>query len=109
MIRKKLQKCHQASAGGLGICIDFDLAKLMEEVGDLAVEVQVMNGRIPKHKGSTDGVVGEAVDVALTALGIAYSAMLASGTMNLDDMERCINSVAMRKMKASDAQDKKIF
>lgn len=52
--------------------IDFDQAKLMEEVGELAVEVQINQGRLPKDKGGVDGVVGEAIDVALVASSIVH-------------------------------------
>ena len=47
------------------------LAKVMEEVGELACEVAIGNGGSYKTAGS-DGIIGEAVDVIITATDLIY-------------------------------------
>ncbi|WP_181137395.1 hypothetical protein [Vibrio jasicida] len=47
MNKEKLQQSKWTEQNGYGQTLDFDLAKLVEEVGELAVEVQVMQGRLP--------------------------------------------------------------
>jgi NTP pyrophosphatase (non-canonical NTP hydrolase) len=48
------------------------MGKLVEEVGELAVELQIAQGRLPQEKGGKDGVMGECVDVINTVLDIAF-------------------------------------
>tara|TARA_R110000765_G_scaffold7963_4_gene26093 strand:+ start:98718 stop:99068 length:351 start_codon:yes stop_codon:yes gene_type:complete len=50
--------------------VEKQFIKLGEEVGELAVEIQVQEGDTPVGKGSTDGINGECVDVMLMALAI---------------------------------------
>jgi NTP pyrophosphatase (non-canonical NTP hydrolase) len=45
------------------------LAKITEEVGELAQEVAIAEGDSYKEEGK-DGVIGEAIDVAICALDI---------------------------------------
>lgn len=45
------------------------LTHLMTEVGELAQEIQIVEGKSYKEEGA-DGVVGEAVDVIICALDI---------------------------------------
>lgn len=47
------------------------LVHLMEEVGELATEIAIHSGTSAKKAGE-DGIIGEAVDVALCALDIIY-------------------------------------
>lgn len=47
------------------------LAKLMEEVGELAEEINISQGFIQKPEGK-DGVIGEAIDVIQCALDIIW-------------------------------------
>lgn len=47
------------------------LAKLMEEVGELAEEVNIKKGFIKKEPGK-DGIKGEAIDVIQCALDIIF-------------------------------------
>ena len=47
------------------------LTHLMTEVGELAQEIQIVEGKSYKERGD-DGVVGEAVDVINCALDIIY-------------------------------------
>lgn len=45
------------------------LASLMSEIGELSEEIAIENGHSYKSKGA-DGVVGEAIDVIVTALDL---------------------------------------
>ena len=47
------------------------LAKLQEEVGELATEVNISTGFLNKPAGK-DGINGEAVDVIITALDMIF-------------------------------------
>lgn len=47
------------------------LAKLMEEVGELATEVNIDLGYVKKPTG-TDGIIGEALDVINCAVDLIY-------------------------------------
>lgn len=47
------------------------LAKLMEEVGEMALEASIENGSSYKEPGD-DGVIGELADVIITAIDVAY-------------------------------------
>lgn len=47
------------------------LAALMEEVGELATELNIQQGYSSKPRGE-DGVIGEAIDVIVCALDIIY-------------------------------------
>lgn len=47
------------------------LSKMMEEVGELAQEVGIKEG-YQKRKPGKDGVLGEAVDVIITALDLIF-------------------------------------
>lgn len=47
------------------------LSKMMEEVGELAQEVGIAEGYQSREPGK-DGIIGEAVDVIITALDLIY-------------------------------------
>lgn len=47
------------------------LGFLMEEVGELALEVNIANGASYKEEGE-DGIIGEAIDVIAVALDMIY-------------------------------------
>ena len=49
--------------------------KLMEEVGELSVEVNIINGFIDPSKGGKDGVLGEGNDVINCVLDLMYVVM----------------------------------
>ncbi|MFM2663380.1 hypothetical protein AAFX24_00375 [Vibrio mediterranei] len=53
----------------------FFLQKLVEEVGELSVELQIKDGITPTEKGGSDGVVGEACDVINCAIDVAWRAL----------------------------------
>lgn len=65
------------------------LASLMSEVGELGEEIAIENGHSYKSKGA-DGVVGEAIDVIITALD-----MITVANPNLTEQE--ITEMARRK------------
>lgn len=54
-----------------GRTTDDVLSKLFEEVGELAVEVRIKNGKCYKVAGK-DGIIGESVDVINCALDMIY-------------------------------------
>lgn len=47
------------------------LAALMEEVGELSTEISIETGYSNKSQGE-DGIIGEAIDVAICALDMIY-------------------------------------
>lgn len=66
------------------------LASLMSEVGELGEEIAIENGHSYKAKGE-DGVVGEAIDVIVTALDLITVA-------NPELTEQMITEMALRKV-----------
>ncbi|MGF1735119.1 hypothetical protein [Photobacterium satsumensis] len=72
IVDEKLKGSRYLGYTGHQRTLDFMLAKLMEEVGELATEVNVELGRLPQEKGSVDGVMGEAADVINCAVDIAF-------------------------------------
>lgn len=66
------------------------LAKLQEEVGELAQEVNIEAGFLNKEPGK-DGVIGEAVDVIIAALDMVYLA-------KPDITEEELNSIISKKV-----------
>ncbi len=72
LVTRKLFQSMEQGTEGVTRSLDFTLAKLMEELGELAVEVQIAQGHLPKDKGGVDGVLGEVFDVVAVALDIAY-------------------------------------
>lgn len=59
------------------------LGHAMEELGELATEIKIVNGKSYKKSGK-DGVVGEAIDLINCALDIIY---LADPNMTKYEME----------------------
>ena len=68
MIKKILKTSRKISNGRTRASV---LAYLMEEVGELATEVNIKEGHSGKKEGK-DGIIGEAVDVVLCAIDIMY-------------------------------------
>lgn len=54
---------------------DFVFGKTAEEFGELAVELMVSQGRLPKEKGGADGVIGEACDLINCAVDLIWLEM----------------------------------
>jgi len=54
-----------------GRTIDDVLNHTMEELGELATEVKITNGKSYKQPGK-DGIVGESIDIILCALDMIY-------------------------------------
>lgn len=78
-LSRKLTQSASQGTEGVTRSLDFTLAKLTEELGELAVEVQIAQGRLPEDKGGSDGVVGECVDVINVALDLAFLYMNQEG------------------------------
>lgn len=72
VVANKLLQAASQGTKGVTRSLDFTLAKLTEELGELAVEVQIAQGRLPVEKGGSDGVVGEVVDVINVAIDLAF-------------------------------------
>lgn len=98
MLTTKLIQASIAGVEGYTRTFDFNFFKLTEEVGELAVEIQVAQGKLPSEKGGKDGVVGEAIDVALCALDIAFLQLSKQGIRNIEEMEQVLNQVASTKL-----------
>lgn len=79
VLARKLQQSAEQGTNGITRSLDFTLAKLTEELGELAVEVQIAQGRLPAEKGGSDGVVGEVVDVINVAIDLAFLYMNQDG------------------------------
>lgn len=54
---------------------EFVANKLQEELGELAVEVNIAKGWLPAEKGGSDGVIGEACDVINCIVDYVYLVM----------------------------------
>lgn len=98
MLTTKLIQASIAGVKGYTRTFDFNFFKLTEEVGELAVEIQIAQGKLPAEKGGDDGVVGEAIDVALCALDIAFLELSKKGISNIEEMETILNQVASCKL-----------
>ncbi|MGF1720703.1 hypothetical protein L4D20_11760 [Vibrio kyushuensis] len=98
MLEMKLEQAKRFGTQGLTRTLDFDLAKLVEEVGELAVEIQINQGRLPESKGGDDGVLGEAVDVVNVALDIAFIAMAQTGDHSVDLMAQTLRDISEKKL-----------
>lgn len=109
LVQDKLIQSQEQGLVGVTRTLDFNLAKLNEEVGELAVEVQIAQNRLPKSKGGHDGVVGEAVDIILVALDIIYL-NLAKSAPNVTPykIEAILIDAASSKMKQWEAKSKQI-
>ncbi|OLQ92323.1 hypothetical protein BIY22_16040 [Vibrio panuliri] len=94
----KLAQAKKLGTQGFTRTLDFDLAKLVEEVGELAIEVQINQGRLPQSKGGDDGIVGEAVDVVNVALDIAFLAMAQTGDLTVEQMAETLRHISARKL-----------
>lgn len=70
---KTILNCSYAQ--GPGRNVDFVFGKTAEEFGELAVEVQISQGRLPLEKGGTDGIIGEACDLINCAVDLIYLEM----------------------------------
>lgn len=97
-IEQKLAQSASFGTEGITRTLEFDLAKLVEEVGELAIEIQITKGHLPKEKGGVDGVVGEAVDVINIALDIIFLHMAANGMTNSYQIEEMIQAISSKKL-----------
>lgn len=70
------------------------LAQLMQEVGELAQEVEIKEGFIRKFPGE-DGILGEAVDVITCALDLIW---LNSPNLTNEEIEEIIESTMKQKL-----------
>ena len=52
--------------------LDAVMCSIAEETGELAAEVNIVSGRKPHKVAGVDGILGEAVDVIITALDMIY-------------------------------------
>lgn len=98
MLKNKLNQAALAGTKGYTRTLDFNFFKLTEEVGELAVEIQIEQGRLPAEKGGEDGVIGEAIDVALVALDVAFLALHKQGINDLGTMEKLLDQIAKNKL-----------
>ena len=94
----KLAHAKRLGTQGFTRTLDFDLAKLIEEVGELAIEIQINQDRLPQSKGGEDGIVGEAVDVVNVALDIAFIAMTNDCDMTVEEMAETLRLISARKL-----------
>jgi NTP pyrophosphatase (non-canonical NTP hydrolase) len=46
--------------------------KLNEEVGELAQEINILDGYVKPSKGGVDGIKGEAIDVIINVIDLLY-------------------------------------
>ncbi|MEZ9396735.1 hypothetical protein AB4393_12270 [Vibrio splendidus] len=97
-IEQKLAQSALFGTTGVTRTLEFDLAKLVEEVGELAIEIQVTKGHLPKAKGGVDGVVGEAIDVINVSLDIIFLQMAANGITNSHQIEEMIQAISNKKL-----------
>lgn len=67
-----IKEVFRASAAVLNCRTSYNvLGALMEEVGELSQEVNIINNASYKEKGP-DGVIGESIDVIICALDMIY-------------------------------------
>ncbi|MGF1755515.1 hypothetical protein L4C33_18195 [Vibrio makurazakiensis] len=98
LIEQKLTQAASFGTEGVTRTLDFDLAKLVEEVGELAIEVQINQGRLPKDKGGVDGIIGEAVDVINVSLDIIFLHMATNGISDPHQIEQMIQKISANKL-----------
>ena len=48
------------------------LCKLLEEIGELTTEINVVEGFLPKEKAGKDGIIGETADVMNCLIDLMY-------------------------------------
>lgn len=96
--KMKLSQSSRFGCSGVMRSLDFTLAKLMEEVGELAVEVQIVEQRLPLSKGGTDGLLGESVDIINVALDMAYLALQLTNSYSVEEMTKIIREVSNKKL-----------
>lgn len=48
------------------------LCKLLEEIGELTTEINIVEGFLPKEKGGKDGIKGETADVMNCLIDLMY-------------------------------------
>ena len=69
IINRILKTCSTIKDGRT---LDKPVFKLVEEVGELATEVNVTLGNLPESKRGVDGILGESCDVIICALDIIH-------------------------------------
>lgn len=69
MIKNILATCEKL---GYQRDINFVMNKMVEELGEMSVEVNILNGFLPKEKGGKDGVIGEGNDIINCAIDLIY-------------------------------------
>lgn len=67
MIQQIIYQCKQIKDGRT---IMRPILKCQEELGELSTEVNIELGNLPKSKGGPDGIVGEAVDLIVSAVDV---------------------------------------
>lgn len=67
----------------------------MEEVGELATEISIESGFSDKEPGE-DGIVGEAIDVALCAIDLTW---VSSPNTTEEELEEYVTEVIKRKLR----------
>lgn len=77
---------------------EFVANKLQEELGELAVEVNIAKGWLPSEKGGTDGVIGEACDVINCIVDYTYLLMKQRDpSLTKEDIFRAMSLVQEKK------------
>lgn len=109
LVKNKLAHAEKQGVEGITRTMDFTLAKLTEELGELAVEVQVTQGRLPQDKGGSDGVIGEVADIINVALDLAYLYMNRDGNrVTPGEVEKLLSYVSSAKLLRWEEKQKKI-
>lgn len=70
------------------------LLKLVEEIGELSLEIQIRRGTSYKSEGA-DGISGEAVDIIISALDMFY---LENSHLSDDEIESKLKSMMETKI-----------
>ncbi|GAL18857.1 hypothetical protein JCM19235_2280 [Vibrio maritimus] len=73
------------------------LAKLTEEIGEIAVEIEIERGNIPASKGGNDGVFGECCDLINVAVDMAWVHCKETQDMSDEQIAELILSYCLRK------------